>query len=662
MPINVPYTLVPSLAGNTSFDEIEIDAGTISSGTVSLDLIWAPTPPTCSYEFPDGFTVAAGGTMAVGANVQVLLNSQSTLSDAGTVTFSSGDQVTLYYTALSVSGNLTANGTDFVNGGGGSNIAVNSGGDLIASASTFGVLLDLTSGSTDNLQYVAFNTQLTINSGATINITSDDFTNGTVVASGNANATISLINNFWGTINPTQIAAKITDHANNANLPYVTYEPFLSENATATYASNASVIYSPNAQTVTLSATVISADGPVIGGTETFTILSGSTDVGTPITENVANGAASGTYTIPAGTLGGVYTIQAVFSGTSTLSGSSDSSHTLTISDAATTTAAKSATTTFSASNQTISLSATVTSSAGIVDEGTETFTILSGTTPIGTPATADVSEGAVAASYALPGGTTGGTYTIEAAYNGTVDFGGSSDTSQTLTVSAAASATAAASASATYSAGDQFVALGATVTSLAGTVSEGTETFTILSGTTPIGTPATVNVSGGSASASYELPGGTAPGTYTIQAVYNGTSNFLGSSDSSHSLTVSNAATTTAASSATTTFSAFESDDIPERDCYQLGGHCQRRDRDLHDPQRDDTRWNPRDCRRFRRGRRCQLYAARWYDRRHLHDRGRLQRHGRFRRVQRHQSNAHCQRGGFGHRRRQRLGHLQRR
>ena len=250
-------------------------------------------------------------------------------------------------------------------------------------------------------------------------------------------ATIDLTNNFWGTLNTTQIAAKITDHTKNSSLPTVLYQPFLTENATATYAANASVIYSPNAQTVTLSATVISADGPVNGGTETFTIQSGSNAIGTPVTSNVVSGAASGAYTIPAGTLGGVYTIQAVFSGTSTLSGSSDSSHTLTISDASTTTAAKSATTTFSASNQTISLSATVTSSAGIVNEGTETFTVLSGTTPVGTPATAGVSEGAVTASYTLPGGTAVGTYTIKAAYNGTVDYGTSTDTSQSLTINA---------------------------------------------------------------------------------------------------------------------------------------------------------------------------------------------------------------------------------
>ena len=80
---------------------------------------------------------------------------------------------------------------------------------------------------------------------------------------------------------------------------------------------------------------------------------------------------------------------------------------------------------------------------------------------------------------------------------------------------------------------------LSATVTSPAGTVSEGTETFTILSGATPVGSPVTVPVAAGAASASYTLPGGTPAGPYTIQAVYNGTPDLAGSSDSSHTLTV---------------------------------------------------------------------------------------------------------------------------
>ncbi len=196
LPIYVPYTLVPSLAGNTSFGQVYIEAGTISSGTLALNLIG--NNANMSYVFASAFTVAAGATMAVGPNVIVLANSESTFSDAGAMTFSSGDQVTLTYTALSVSGSLTVNGTTFINGGS-AVIVVNSGGDLMASGSTFSLQqLDLTSGSTDNLQYVAFDTQLAINSGATIDITSDDFTNGTVVASGTASATISLDQQFLG--------------------------------------------------------------------------------------------------------------------------------------------------------------------------------------------------------------------------------------------------------------------------------------------------------------------------------------------------------------------------------------------------------------------------------------------------------------------------------
>ncbi len=252
LPINVPYNLVPSLAGNTSFDEVAIENGTISSGTLALNLLGTNTS-NFYYEFNNGFTVGAGGTMTVAANVSPVVLYGSTLSDAGTVTFSAGNQLSMYGAVFSVSGNFTANDTSLVNTGDGSYMVVNSGGDLVASGSSFSLQkLTLASGSTDNLQYVTLNTQLAINSGATIDITSDDFTNGTVVASGNANATISLINNFWGTINPTQIAAKITDHTNNSSLPTVLYQPFLTENATGTYAANASVIFSPNAQTVAL--------------------------------------------------------------------------------------------------------------------------------------------------------------------------------------------------------------------------------------------------------------------------------------------------------------------------------------------------------------------------------------------------------------------------
>ena len=121
MTINVPYNLVPSLAGNTSFDEVAIENGTISSGTLALNLLGTDTS-TFYYEFPNSFTVAAGGTMTVGANVPPVQLSDSTLTDAGTVTFTSGDQLSLNSSVFSVSGSLTANGTNFLNTGGGSYI------------------------------------------------------------------------------------------------------------------------------------------------------------------------------------------------------------------------------------------------------------------------------------------------------------------------------------------------------------------------------------------------------------------------------------------------------------------------------------------------------------------------------------------------------------
>jgi hypothetical protein len=80
-------------------------------------------------------------------------------------------------------------------------------------------------------------------------------------------------------------------------------------------------------------------------------------------------------------------------------------------------------------------------------------------------------------------------------------------------------------------------------VTSGAGVVSEGTVTFTLLNGGGTVGAPVTATVTSGTATASYTLPAGSPAGSDTIQAVYNGTAEFGGSADSSHSLAVDIAA-----------------------------------------------------------------------------------------------------------------------
>src|SRR5262249_23764374 len=108
------------------------------------------------------------------------------------------------------------------------------------------------------------------------------------------------------------------------------------------------------------------------------------------------------------------------------------------------------------------------------------------------------------------------------------------------LVVNPAATTAAAANASATFSAAVQTVALSATVTSPAGTVSEGGVTFTVLNGSPQVGSPVTTQVANRPANPSYTLPGGPPVGTYNIRVAYNGTASFLPSSDAGHLLTVS--------------------------------------------------------------------------------------------------------------------------
>jgi streptogramin lyase len=104
---------------------------------------------------------------------------------------------------------------------------------------------------------------------------------------------------------------------------------------TTTAASSTTVGYSPNAQTVTLAASVTSTSGTVNAGTVTFTILQGSTPIGSATTSStLTNGTASVSYTLPGGTAAGSYSILAVFNSGGAFSTSSDNSQTLIVSAA----------------------------------------------------------------------------------------------------------------------------------------------------------------------------------------------------------------------------------------------------------------------------------------------------------------------------------------
>ena len=96
-PSSCPTTMSPSLAAgnNVSFDQIEIDSGTLPSGNeLDLNLIGTNTA-NLSYIFPGGFTVGSGATLKVGTTVPVQVPEGETLTDNGTLSFATGDMVTL---------------------------------------------------------------------------------------------------------------------------------------------------------------------------------------------------------------------------------------------------------------------------------------------------------------------------------------------------------------------------------------------------------------------------------------------------------------------------------------------------------------------------------------------------------------------------------------
>jgi hypothetical protein len=173
-------------------------------------------------------------------------------------------------------------------------------------------------------------------------------------------------------------------------------------------------------------------------------VFHGGTIIGSATTSGtVTDGSASVEYPLPPGTGAGSYSIRAAYNPGPDFSASGVSEGpTLTVTPAATTTAAADTLTAFSTAAQNVTLSATVTSPAGAVGEGSVTFTVLQGGTTIGSATTSDtVIGGAASVSYPLPAGTTPGSYTIQATYAPGADFTGSADSAHALAVIAAPSA-----------------------------------------------------------------------------------------------------------------------------------------------------------------------------------------------------------------------------
>jgi hypothetical protein len=325
-------------------------------------------------------------------------------------------------------------------------------------------------------------------------------------------------------------------------------------------------VFSPVAQTVTLSAAVTSPGGTVNEGTIVFTVFDSSNNqVGLPVVSAVVNGATTATYTVPGGTQLGVYTVQAQYSDASTkdFAASTGTAQNLSVVPTPTTTTASAASVPFNESPSTVTLNASVSSNGGVVNEGAVAFTITSSNnTVLGTVTSKTVSNGQASAVFQVPANTPAGSYSVTASFIDSLPlpgFGNSTDSSKTLTITPAVTTTDTSSDTVVFEQTSQQVALSATVTSAAGDVNEGTVEFTILnSSNAQVGNPVfSSTVQDGAASASFAVPAGTPAGTYTIKANYtDATPGDFASSTNSNSLNVSQAPTTTASASTSVAFS----------------------------------------------------------------------------------------------------------
>jgi hypothetical protein len=310
------------------------------------------------------------------------------------------------------------------------------------------------------------------------------------------------------------------------------------------------VSFSTTPTTATATAKVVSPSGVVTSGSVTFTILDGSTVVGSPVTVTVTSGSATGQVNVPAALTVGSYTIRGEYSGTTNLLGSIDTDA-LVVSQASTTITAESKSVTFSTLSQPVTLSAVLTSPAGTVNNGTVTFSVLDGTTVVGSSITVGVAKGSASGVYSLPAGLTAGTYTIRAEYGGFADLSPATDVSQLLTVNKAGTLVDPGSVSVSFSKSDSSTVVTAKITGADGIVSSGQVTFRLFNGTVGIGSPISVAVENGTASGNLIVPGGTAAGNYVLRAEFLGTVN-LAPSIGTDTFTILPTSTTTIVSDST--------------------------------------------------------------------------------------------------------------
>jgi len=284
--------------------------------------------------------------------------------------------------------------------------------------------------------------------------------------------------------------------------------------ATALIAPGSTIVFG---QPVTLTATVVAVTpgtGTPTGSVsffngghliDTVTLVSGTASTTAP--------AASSTGTV------GASPITVAYNGDSNFNPSSSAAVTQTVNPAGTH-LALAASANPSVFAQSITFTATVSAASPGAGTPTGTITFFHDSTPVSTVAV----NSAGVASFSIST-LDAGSHVFTATYNGDVNFL-TSNSSQVSQVVDPAATTTVVTSSVSPSLVGQTVKYTAAVTTSAAGVDGPTGTVTFFADSTPIGNP--VPLAGGAASLSTSI---LSPGSHTIMAVYDGSTNFLGGS-----------------------------------------------------------------------------------------------------------------------------------
>jgi hypothetical protein len=295
-------------------------------------------------------------------------------------------------------------------------------------------------------------------------------------------------------------------------------------------ASNVAIPFVPAGQQATLTAHVTDTLAPGVvpaEGKVTFTVKdqSGKTVGSVSVGSVDVTGTATVHYPLPALALGGKFTIGVSYidSGPANFVDAGDVSGTLSVtSDLVRVTETDNQVFSETAPPHSLTLSATATSAAGVVNEGNITFTLKdSSGNVIGTPVTGPVSAGAASVTYPLstPLGTD--VYTVAVSYSSAGTFtDDGTDTSGTITVTGTPVITTAGSVSALAANGPRTFNLSATLSGAPSPVNEGTVTFKVFNGSAVIA-QASAMVTNSSAAVAVNFPSGLGIGSYPIHVSY---------------------------------------------------------------------------------------------------------------------------------------------